>query len=532
MMVESYNDSAVNKDTLLNYLLDGGLSGATTIQIGDNVYAVSTDKTVVIRGSGATYDYTEPMTGTSYSWTADDLTLSDTLTENPVLGTIFSYTAGVNSAITANNKTFSDGKSFTQRLQYKGSATVGGDGSFTINAPSAGKLIVYFVTGSNSEERTIRLFSDNAFEVLGSASSGPVVSGYVYKAAVFDIPKAGTYYIACRDAAVNYYGMTFTQESLFSGKNVYVLNGVTKLGDYIFAETDLESVYAAYSVTTLGDHTFYGIQCNKITLNGVTTFNGSNSETFRYANIDTLIFGTTVTQLFDNDFSNACIGEIKIKTNGINGTAFDSANIGGKINIDTDTFLYRFGSGTFGEIEIRANQVGQYAFSINNAVFPYISADKVKIIAQSVGQRAFWRNKINDLSICASNISSRALAEMVCEDIIIDGAKVLGIYTLYKTEADKVSFKNADSLDLGFGAIYDASIPTIELCWGITTFDTYAFAYNEELKEIAIPSTVVEIANFTFAGCTNLKKITVNNSENDLMGAPWGAPNATVIWTG
>lgn len=56
------------------------------------------------------------------------------------------------------------------------------------------------------------------------------------------------------------------------------------------------------------------------------------------------------------------------------------------------------------------------------------------------------------------------------------------------------------------------------------------------LTSIELPSTVTTINNSSdnpaFKGCTNLQTITINKPEGSISGAPWGAKNAQVIWTG
>ena len=152
---------------------------------------------------------------TATSWSADDLALENPLTASPDLGEMFSYTpASTKSKVTTNDKVFADGATFSNRLQVGGKGTPGGEGSFTVTAPSAGTLTVYFVTGSNADPRTINFYSSDAATILASATSGPIADAttYVYEPAVFTVPAAGTYYVAAPDAAVNFYGMTFAAE--------------------------------------------------------------------------------------------------------------------------------------------------------------------------------------------------------------------------------------------------------------------------------------------------------------------------------
>lgn len=58
-----------------------------------------------------------------------------------------------------------------------------------------------------------------------------------------------------------------------------------------------------------------------------------------------------------------------------------------------------------------------------------------------------------------------------------------------------------------------------------------AFGYCTSLKTVEIydPGTIDETA---FRGCDAVETITLNVPTNSVSGAPWGATNATVIWTG
>ena len=69
----------------------------------------------------------------------------------------------------------------------------------------------------------------------------------------------------------------------------------------------------------------------------------------------------------------------------------------------------------------------------------------------------------------------------------------------------------------------------------VTKIGNLAFEGCASLREITIPSSVTEIpsgAGRVFKDCANLTKIIINKPENSITGAPWGATNATVIWTG
>lgn len=76
-----------------------------------------------------------------------------------------------------------------------------------------------------------------------------------------------------------------------------------------------------------------------------------------------------------------------------------------------------------------------------------------------------------------------------------------------------------------------SSLSSITLPNTIVDIKAGAFTSCISLVSIDIPSSVTAIANvFTF--CENLTTITVHKPTGSISGAPWGAPNATVVWTG
>ena len=66
----------------------------------------------------------------------------------------------------------------------------------------------------------------------------------------------------------------------------------------------------------------------------------------------------------------------------------------------------------------------------------------------------------------------------------------------------------------------------------VTSIKFNAFSRCTNLNSITIPCSVTNIENNTFSGCTNITEIKVNKPQDSIPGAPWGATNAQVIWTG
>lgn len=67
---------------------------------------------------------------------------------------------------------------------------------------------------------------------------------------------------------------------------------------------------------------------------------------------------------------------------------------------------------------------------------------------------------------------------------------------------------------------------------GVTSIPARCFQYCSSLSEISIPASVETIGDYAFYYCQSLLTITIPKPQGSISGAPWGAPNATVIWTG
>lgn len=113
---------------------------------------------------------------------------------------------------------------------------------------------------------------------------------------------------------------------------------------------------------------------------------------------------------------------------------------------------------------------------------------------------------------------------------------------------DLVDAELEASMFSGSDSLYSVTIPE-----SITTIDNGCFAYSG-LTEIWLPKTLETIEALAFCGtnlgaidlpksvttigedafdeCENLTSITLHCDEGDITGSPWGATNATIVWTG
>lgn len=75
------------------------------------------------------------------------------------------------------------------------------------------------------------------------------------------------------------------------------------------------------------------------------------------------------------------------------------------------------------------------------------------------------------------------------------------------------------------------SLNSIDLPQGLTQIGERAFRNCRSLNSITISSSITSIHSAAFEYCDGIT-ITINKPQNSISGSPWGATNATVVWTG
>lgn len=82
-------------------------------------------------------------------------------------------------------------------------------------------------------------------------------------------------------------------------------------------------------------------------------------------------------------------------------------------------------------------------------------------------------------------------------------------------------------------AFYKCStLTSVTIGDSVTSIGYKAFFNCSGLTSVNIPNSVISIDSTAFNICTNLRTITINKPQDSVSGAPWGATNATVVWTG
>lgn len=75
------------------------------------------------------------------------------------------------------------------------------------------------------------------------------------------------------------------------------------------------------------------------------------------------------------------------------------------------------------------------------------------------------------------------------------------------------------------------SLSSVSMPQSLTHIGEDAFGNCYDLKEITIPQNVVSIGNNAFYD-SGIRTIRINKPSGSILGSPWGATNATILWTG
>lgn len=107
----------------------------------------------------------------------------------------------------------------------------------------------------------------------------------------------------------------------------------------------------------------------------------------------------------------------------------------------------------------------------------------------------------------------------------------------YSSSANSAFYPNLEKIDfantvtsIGNGAFVRSPLKEITLPKTLISIGDYAF-YITDITEITIPASVTSISSNSFT-LSDLTTITINKPKDSISGSPWGATNATVVWTG
>ena len=113
-----------------------------------------------------------------------------------------------------------------------------------------------------------------------------------------------------------------------------------------------------------------------------------------------------------------------------------------------------------------------------------------------------------------------------------NGVTSIGISAFYGCKNLALTSLPNGLTSIGDYAFYNcSSLALTSLPNGVTSISGYAFQNCTGLTEITFKGTPTSISTSAFKGCTNLTTIRVPWAEGEVSGAPWGAINATLIYS-
>lgn len=74
------------------------------------------------------------------------------------------------------------------------------------------------------------------------------------------------------------------------------------------------------------------------------------------------------------------------------------------------------------------------------------------------------------------------------------------------------------------------TLESIQLNDGLLYIGGGAFVHCSKLERIEIPNSVTAIGQNAFQRCDSLKIIVIDKEADSIEGAPWGAPDAEIVW--
>lgn len=264
-----------------------------------------------------------------------------------------------------------------------------------------------------------------------------------------------------------------------------------------------------YDVDTCGTKVKIPSKINNLTITKIgdgtsTKVNGSyyNTGPFVQKKIETVIFPDTMIYIGEIAFFGNKLTKVTIPSSVkvISWQAFACNNIK---NLSLNDGLETIGNEAFSYNDLKTIRIPNSVTSLGSG-----GAFNANLIEK---ENAFIYNRNNDGSIDNTYLNSYGNREV--NDIVFpSNIKILGFHSLY--------------------ALYN--LTELNIPDTIEKLDNQ-FAYNNKnLTTVNIGSGIKEIESNAFYGIGNQDTLTINinRKENAIAGAPWGATNATINWTG
>lgn len=156
----------------------------------------------------------------------------------------------------------------------------------------------------------------------------------------------------------------------------------------------------------------------------------------------------------------------------------------------------------------------QDSTAVNSIIDRTISGDYTNNEATSIGKYAFtYCFNLKTVTMAnATDINSNAFYN--CTSLI--SANFPNVKTVYSS-----AFNSCGLTSITFNKLVTLG----------SNSDYSGIFENTPMTSISIPSTIKNIGLYAFS-YSSIKTITINRNADAISGAPWGATNATVSWTG
>ncbi len=161
---------------------------------------------------------------------------------------------------------------------------------------------------------------------------------------------------------------------------------------------------------------------------------------------------------------------------------------------------------------------------------------KLKMVSEKMGVIETAHTIEEQIDLISEALDKTPTSTNIAEalDDLSEVAKAIGInYSIALRFSDGSVEYYLDSGD-AIGAINADSAPKVEAYIGLyvqgVQSGQFVDCYN--LAKVMIPNQLYNIGNNAFDNCPNLTEIIIDRPENSISGAPWGATNATITWTG
>lgn len=414
---------------------------------------------------------------------------------------------------------------------------------------------------------TLQYIDEYAFYQIGSSMGGRVMENVVIPDSVTTIKNNAFHLTPIKNLTIGNGVQTIEKETFMYGEvenvtfgsnvttigesafkrcalsTVTIPNTVTSIGNFAFEENrsgdnaSLTSVTIGNSVATIGEKAFYNNALTSVTIpNSVTSIGVSAFDTNK---ISSITFGTGLTAIPELGFAHNELTTLNIPAI-IKSIGKDAFRYNKLTSLTLNEGLQTIGENAFvaqynGDIDGPDPDYNQIAGTLN-----------IPSTVTSIGNNAFWGNKIKTLNFGSSNptIGDYAFQRNEMENLDLGtalqstgGRKVFADNNISNINFGNIKTISNSAFTSGLGEIdlvipgtvetignsafeRNSGIKSLTLNEGTKTIDAYAFYYDSNCKgDLTIPNSVTTLGSYAFAYMDNMDGvITVGTGLTSLPG--------------